>query len=61
MSRYIVVCEMPTASIASVHLESGGDKETARMEQLKLSLDILNRSYINQPVLLMGDFNFDNI
>lgn len=61
MGRSLIVCETPIASIASVHLESGADKETARLEQLKVSLDLLNRAYSDQPVLLMGDFNFDNV
>lgn len=61
MGRSLIVCESPIASIASVHLESGADKETARMEQLKLSLELLKRAYSDFPILLMGDFNFDNI
>ena len=65
MGRSMLICEplisygnesIPSG-VATVHLESGGEHDSIRKEQLKMCLSKLKESY-NDNSILMGDFNF---
>jgi len=65
MGRTMLICaplisygnENLPSVVATVHLESGGEHDTIRKEQLKMCLSKLRESYYDSSIL-MGDFNF---